>query len=281
MTQESRGISFLREAPKEVSFLREAPKEGSEEQSLMSQRHQTLRANGEQRQSDVLVDLTSGEPRVSLSAIESFVNRYAIAPRWQRICKRAVDIIGASLALILLSPVMIVTAMALSITSRGPILFIQKRVGYNGETFRFLKFRSMCHDAEALRSEFLDQNHHRHGPIFKIEDDPRMTRIGRLMRRLSIDELPQLFHVLQGKMSLVGPRPPLPNEVETYSPRELLRLTVTPGITCIWQVSGRSELDFDTWVDMDLEYIENWSLWLDLELLARTIPAVLSRRGAY
>jgi lipopolysaccharide/colanic/teichoic acid biosynthesis glycosyltransferase len=139
----------------------------------------------------------------------------------------------------------------------------------------------MCRDAEAKRRELDEQNEVPDGVVFKIRHDPRITRMGRVLRRLSVDELPQLFHVLSGKMSLVGPRPPLPEEVAAYGAWEAQRLLVKPGLTCIWQVSGRSDLDFHTWVQMDIEYIRDWSLWLDLKLLLRTIPAVLSGHGAY
>ena len=207
--------------------------------------------------------------------------------------KRIIDADRRSLLLILLSPVLLVTAGAIALTSPGPILFAHDRVGYMGRRFRFLKFRSMARDAESLKAGVQGRNEYLSGPVFKIKDDPRMTSVGRVIRRLSIDELPQLWNVLRGDMSLVGPRP-LPYEdvvaqipaayledPNMYHSRDLQRLTAKPGITCIWQVSGRSELDYDTWVDMDIEYIETWTLWLDLKLLARTIPAVLSRRGAY
>jgi lipopolysaccharide/colanic/teichoic acid biosynthesis glycosyltransferase len=144
-----------------------------------------------------------------------------------------------------------------------------------------LKFRSMVHGAHDTRSTHHHLNIHDSGPVFKIRDDPRVTRVGRFLRRCSIDELPQLWNVLRGDMSLVGPRPPLPEEFLHYGPRERRRLDVKPGITCIWQVSGRSDLDFETWVDMDLTYIESWSLGLDVRLLARTVIAVVSGRGAY
>lgn len=202
-------------------------------------------------------------------------------PGWQLVGKRVLDIVGASLALVVLSSVFLVTAILIAVTSPGPVFFRQRRAGRFGTAFSFLKFRSMYVDAEARREELEALNQHTSGPIFKIKNDPRITPVGRVIRKLSLDELPQLFHVLSGKMSLVGPRPPILSEVDTYGLREHRRLLVKPGLTCIWQVSGRSELDFETWMDLDMEYIENWSLWLDVKLLARTIPAVLSCRGAY
>ena len=194
--------------------------------------------------------------------------------------KRALDIVVSSIAIIALSPILLTVALLVKLTSRGPMLYVQQRVGRGGEPFRMVKFRSMYRDAHERRDEHIHRNIHQ-GPIFKIRDDPRVTPIGRAIRRLSIDELPQFFHVLKGDMSLVGPRPPLPEEFLDYTERERRRLLVKPGLTCIWQVSGRSDVDFETWVDMDLEYIETWSLWLDLKLLARTLPAVLTGRGAY
>jgi lipopolysaccharide/colanic/teichoic acid biosynthesis glycosyltransferase len=241
----------------------------------------------------LLIDVTSDEPVVAVQHPRGAQHRLQAAPRWQLKVKRGIDIVGASVILILASPVMLLTALAIAISSPGPIFYAQDRVGYMGQRFRFLKFRSMCHDAEARKEEILHQNQHHSGPIFKVRDDPRMTPVGKTIRRLSIDELPQLFHVLRGTMSLVGPRP-LPyedvvalipedrlNDQSMYTTWDLQRLTVKPGMTCIWQVSGRSELDYDTWVKMDVEYIESWSLWLDVKLLAKTFSAVLSGRGAY
>jgi lipopolysaccharide/colanic/teichoic acid biosynthesis glycosyltransferase len=175
---------------------------------------------------------------------------------------------------------LLAVAILVGVTSRGPIFYVQERVGRAGKPFRMLKFRSMYRDAHDRRFEHVEQNMHQ-GPIFKIRDDPRITPIGRAIRRLSIDELPQFFNVLMGHMSLVGPRPALPEEFLDYTDRERQRLLVKPGVTCIWQVSGRSDIDFKTWIDMDLEYIETWSVRLDLKLLAKTVPAVLSGRGAY
>ena len=201
--------------------------------------------------------------------------------RRQQHFKRAIDIIGALLALLILAPVFIIAALSVAFTSAGPVFFRQPRVGHLGKEFGFIKFRSMYIDAEKRKAELQELNEHDSGPIFKIRNDPRITPVGRIMRKLSIDELPQLFHVLTGEMSLVGPRPPLPAEVETYRPYEYARLLAKPGMTCIWQVSGRSDLDFATWVKMDIAYMAEWSLWLDLKLLIKTIPAVLSGRGAY
>jgi len=194
--------------------------------------------------------------------------------------RRALDISVAIVGSILLLPLFVTTAIAVKTTSRGPVFFRQSRVGQHGVEFVFYKFRSMKSCAEDVRGDLLGNNECV-GPIFKMRQDPRMTRVGRWIRRASIDELPQLWHVLKGDMSLVGPRPPLTTEVAEYGEWEHQRLTVKPGITCIWQVSGRSDLDFDTWVSMDIEYVENWSLWLDLSLLLRTIPAVLTGKGAY
>jgi lipopolysaccharide/colanic/teichoic acid biosynthesis glycosyltransferase len=159
------------------------------------------------------------------------------------------------------------------------VFFVQNRVGMNQRQFKLYKFRSMVADAEERKSELLHLNE-RDGPAFKIDNDPRITPIGRFIRKTSIDELPQLFNVLSGEMSLVGPRPPLPDEVQKYEWLFRKRLSVKPGITCIWQISGRNNVSFERWMQMDHEYIENWSIWLDLRILLKTIPAVLFSRGA-
>jgi lipopolysaccharide/colanic/teichoic acid biosynthesis glycosyltransferase len=203
------------------------------------------------------------------------------AARWQTAVKRGLDIVGSALGLLVLSPVLLAIALAVKLTSVGPVLYVSERVGRDGRPFRMAKFRSMVHGAHHRRDHHDHLNIHDSGPIFKIRDDPRVTAVGRVLRRCSLDELPQLWNVLKGDMSLVGPRPPLPEEFLHYGPREAARLDVRPGITCIWQVSGRSDLDFETWVDMDLEYIRAWSLLLDVRLLGRTLVAVLSGRGAY
>lgn len=200
--------------------------------------------------------------------------------RWQRVVKRGMDVVGAIVLLVVTSPLLLVAAFAVLLTSSGRPIFVCERIGRDGRPFRMYKIRSMVEGADVLRSQY-ERANERSGPIFKIRRDPRMTPVGRVLRKLSIDELPQLVNVLRGEMSLVGPRPPLPAEYARYEPREKQRLRMTPGMTGIWQVSGRSEVDFDEWVEMDLEYITRWSLRLDLKLLVLTIPAVLSGRGAY
>jgi len=194
--------------------------------------------------------------------------------------KRLLDIVGASAGLLLASPVFLATAVAIRLDSQGPVFHRAVRVGLGGRKFRFLKLRSMRVGAEELRGLLLHLNQAQ-GPAFKLHDDPRVTRVGRILRKTSLDELPQLWHVLRGDMSLVGPRPPFPEEVERYEPWMLRRLSVRPGLTCLWQVSGRSDLPFDEWVRLDLEYVDRCSFLLDLSILLRTIPAVLSARGAY
>jgi len=195
--------------------------------------------------------------------------------------KRFFDIVLSLAALIVLLPLFIVIAVIIRTTSRGPVFFIQERVGYYGRHFLFYKFRSMYQDAEARKQELLSRNQSSDGVIFKMKDDPRVTPIGRILRKTSMDELPQLLNVIFGDMSLVGPRPPLPSEVEQYSLEDRKRLNVKPGITCFWQVSGRSSIPFKRQVELDKEYIRSQSLWTDLVVLLRTIPAILSGRGAY
>lgn len=194
--------------------------------------------------------------------------------------KRLLDLVGSSLLLIVLLPVMLLVAAAVAVGSRGPVFYTQPRVGRDGTTFTIRKFRSMVLTADEQRSDLVHHNQSS-GPTFKIDDDPRTTAVGRTIRRFSLDELPQLFNVLEGSMSLVGPRPALPDEVAAYTPHQRHRLLVTPGLTCVWQVSGRADVGFDEWVEMDLAYIQQWTPWLDLVILARTLPAVVSGRGAY
>jgi len=200
--------------------------------------------------------------------------------RWELAVKRWIDILGSSILLLLTFPLLLMIALAVKVSSPGPVFFTQKRMGLNGRIFSLYKFRSMYLDAE-LKLAALREKNEMKGPVFKIKDDPRITPVGRFIRRFSFDELPQLWNVLKGEMSLVGPRPPLPGEVSMYESKERRRLSMRPGLTCIWQVSGRNNIEnFDTWVQMDLKYIDNWSLGRDVILLFRTIPAVLFGAGA-
>lgn len=194
--------------------------------------------------------------------------------------KRIFDLIIASIAFIALSPIIIVTALIIKATSPGPVFFKQERVGKWGEPFYCFKFRSMYIDAEERKTALMALNE-ADGPVFKMKNDPRITPVGRIIRKLSIDELPQLFNVLKGDMSLVGPRPAVPTEVAEYTFDQLARLGAVPGITGLQQVSGRSDLDFKRWVELDLQYINEQSLWTDIKILLRTVPAVLFARGAY
>ncbi|KJB86202.1 hypothetical protein AZ66_20235, partial [Paenibacillus sp. E194] len=194
--------------------------------------------------------------------------------------KRAADIIISLLGICIVSPLLLIVAIIIKFDSRGPVFIHQKRIGKNGAPFCMHKFRSMVNNAEELKEQ-LKKFNEADGPAFKMKNDPRITRVGRLIRKFSIDELPQLFNVLKGEMSLVGPRPPLPNEVECYDDFQWRRLDIRPGITGLWQVSGRSDITFDEWVKLDLYYIEKWSISLELKILIKTIPVVLKGEGAY
>jgi lipopolysaccharide/colanic/teichoic acid biosynthesis glycosyltransferase len=193
------------------------------------------------------------------------------------VTKRLLDLGLSALALVLLSPVLTAVALVVLVVDGRPILFRQERVGLHGRSFRVLKFRTMVPDAEDRLDDLLEQNEIQ-GHAFKLSRDPRLSRSGSWLRRTSIDELPQLWNVLKGEMSLVGPRPPLPREVADYDVWHRRRLSMKPGITGLWQVSARDEEEFDRWVEMDLDYIDRWSLWLDLKILLRTIPAMLQGR---
>ena len=197
-----------------------------------------------------------------------------------RFGKRLLDILGASLALLLSSPLLLLAALLIKLESRGPILYRSIRIGRGARPFTFFKLRSMVDGADQNR-HLLSHLNESDGPVFKMSRDPRVTRIGRLLRVTSVDEIPQLWNVLCGEMSLVGPRPPIAEEVVQYEPWQLRRLDVLPGITCLWQISGRSRIGFQEWMRLDLEYIKHRSFWLDMKILIRTIPAVLSREGAY
>jgi exopolysaccharide biosynthesis polyprenyl glycosylphosphotransferase len=199
----------------------------------------------------------------------------------KRLVKGTLDRCAAALAIVLLAPVLIAIAVAVRLDSPGPVLFRQVRIGRGGREFTMMKFRTMVADAEARRAELLERNQNADGLLFKIADDPRVTRVGRILRRYSLDELPQLLNVLLGSMSLVGPRPPLPDEVALYDDSVNRRLLVKPGLTGLWQVSGRSDLPWEESVRLDLRYVENWSLLLDVLILWKTAFAVLGARGAY
>ena len=197
------------------------------------------------------------------------------AHSWALLLKRTIDFLGALVLVILFSPLMLLAAAAIKLTSAGPVLFKQKRCTLHGRPFDMYKFRTMISEAENQRYELENQNEMA-GPVFKIRNDPRVTRVGRILRRHSLDELPQLFNVLKGEMSLVGPRPPIPAEVARYENWQRRRLSMRAGLTCLWQISGRNEVDFNDWMQMDLHYIDHWSLGLDLEILIKT-PLVMIR----
>ncbi len=197
------------------------------------------------------------------------------------VVKRIIDILGSLAGMVILSPLFLGIALAIKLTSPGPVIFSQIRVGRYGRHFKFYKFRSMYKDAEERKAALLAKNESKDGVIFKMKDDPRITKVGRFIRRASIDELPQLWNVFIGDMSLVGPRPPVPKEVEEYTLEDRKRLDVIPGITCLWQVMGRSEIPFREQVRLDKEYILASGIWKDIAILFKTIPAILGGKGAY
>jgi exopolysaccharide biosynthesis polyprenyl glycosylphosphotransferase len=213
-----------------------------------------------------------GMPFLSFATTPQFPGLMAI--------KRSLDIIISGALLILLSPLFLTIGLLIKLTSKGPALFRQSRVGLYGRRFTLLKFRTMVHNAEQLKAG-LDARNAMDGPAFKIKNDPRITAMGGALRKLSIDELPQLINVLKGEMSLVGPRPPLPEEVTKYARWQIRRLSMPPGITCTWQVNGRNHIRFEDWMKLDLQYIDNWSLFLDFKILLKTVFAVAACRGAY
>ena len=200
--------------------------------------------------------------------------------RVYEIFKRIIDIIGAGLGLILLSPIIAIVACAVKVTSKGPVFFSQKRVGKNGELFEMYKFRSMVVNAEELKENLEEQNE-MSGPMFKIKDDPRITKVGKFIRKTSIDELPQLWNVLKGDMSLVGPRPSLPKEVEQFDNWMFKRLSVRPGLTCYWQVSGRNNIDFEDWMKLDCRYVDERNLWIDIKLIFKTVFVLFGDKNAH
>ncbi|MFW8600833.1 sugar transferase [Desulfobacterota bacterium M19] len=218
----------------------------------------------------VYFDQFIGMPTIALSS----------TPRneFDLLIKTALDYTVAAWGMIMLSPFFVIIAILIKLNSKGPVFFKQERSGLNGRKFYLLKFRTMVDGADKMRDQIYGANE-MDGPVFKLRNDPRVTAVGRILRKTSLDELPQLINILQGEMSLVGPRPPLPAEVKEYKPWQRRRLSLKPGLTCIWQVSGRNNIDFETWMKMDLEYIDNWSLLLDLKLLLKTIPAVVLASG--
>ena len=198
---------------------------------------------------------------------------------WQLIIKRLIDVVVSLSLLILFLPLFVIVSGFIKAISKGPVFFKQQRVGYNGRKFNCLKFRTMMDNAEELKKDLMALNE-MDGPVFKIRNDPRTTKFGRFLRKTSIDEFPQLINVLKGDMSLVGPRPPLPDEVNQYVLRNRRRLSMRPGITCLWQVSGRNTIKFEEWMELDRQYIDQWSLWLDLKILLKTVPAVFLQEGS-
>lgn len=222
-------------------------------------------------QAHVELDELDGVPLLTFTTSPN--NAFALA------LKRLLDIVLSFVLLVLGLPVVLLVAIAIKLTSSGSVLFRQTRCGLNGRRFTLYKFRTMVEGAEARQRELLPYNE-MDGPVFKITDDPRVTTLGRVLRRFSLDELPQLWNVLKGDMSLVGPRPPIPEEVAKYQRWQRRRLAMKPGLTCLWQISGRNELPFQRWIELDLQYIDSWSPWLDFKILVKTIPAVLSGRGA-
>jgi exopolysaccharide biosynthesis polyprenyl glycosylphosphotransferase len=219
-------------------------------------------------------------PRYDARGDRAFVAMQVVPDGPRLVAKRAIDIVGAATGLLLFAPVMLIVAALIRLTSRGPIIYAQARCGLNKRSFRMFKFRSMYADADKLQAS-LEERNEASGPVFKIRDDPRITPLGRLLRRSSLDELPQLWNIIRGDMSLVGPRPLPGRDVDRIArPSDMRRFSMRPGLTCLWQVQGRSNIDFERWVELDLEYIDTWSLMLDFWILLKTIPAVMSGNGA-
>jgi len=231
----------------------------------------------------VMMDLYS--PTISQVHLEDFrgtpMLTFTASPMetWEMVVKETIDRVGAFVMILLLFPLFLFLSLCIKVTSKGPVFFVQERVGLHKRRFLIYKFRTMVHNAEELLESLQDKNE-LSGPVFKIKDDPRCTFVGRLLRKTSLDELPQLINVLKGEMSFVGPRPPLPSEITQYKSWQYRRLSMKPGISGLWQVSGRNTLDFEKWMKLDLQYIDNWSLKLDFIIILRTLPAVLLGRGA-
>jgi exopolysaccharide biosynthesis polyprenyl glycosylphosphotransferase len=227
-----------------------------------------------------LFESAVASPRYDAEGDRAFVAMHVAPDGYRLVIKRAIDLAGAAIGCALLAPLILVVAIAIKLTSRGPVFYAQNRCGLRKRPFRMYKFRSMFADADKLQAALEDRNE-ASGPVFKIRQDPRVTPLGRLLRRSSLDELPQLWNVLRGDMSLVGPRPLPGRDVQRITrPTDMRRFSMRPGLTCLWQVQGRSNLSFERWVELDLEYIDTWSLSLDCRILLKTIPAVLSGNGA-
>jgi exopolysaccharide biosynthesis polyprenyl glycosylphosphotransferase len=260
-----------------VFFLPFGPfyKHSSEVANLCEQHGITMRLNAD------VFGLKSTRWRPEEFEGDQFVATYTwFSKLWPRTAKRALDIAIATAALLLLSPILVATTIAIKLTSKGPIFFLQERIGLNKRRFKIFKFRTMVPDAEGLMA-VLEKHNEVSGPVFKIKNDPRITPIGKWLRKTSIDELPQLLNVLSGDMSLVGPRPLPVRDYEGFNEDwQRRRFSVKPGITCLWQVNGRSGISFNQWMLLDLKYMDEWSLWLDLKILAKTVPAVFRGTGA-
>lgn len=196
------------------------------------------------------------------------------------ILKRTLDVFGSIIGIVLLSPVLLIVAILIKLESKGKVLFSQKRVGLKGKEFKIYKFRSMVENAEDLRKN-LEEKNEMSGPMFKMKNDPRITKVGKFIRKTSIDELPQLINVLKGDMSLVGPRPSLPSEVLNFEPWMLKRLEIKPGLTCYWQVSGRNSIGFEEWMKLDVKYVDEMSIWTDIKLIFKTLLVLFGDRNAY
>jgi exopolysaccharide biosynthesis polyprenyl glycosylphosphotransferase len=194
--------------------------------------------------------------------------------------KRLADVVLSLIAIIILSPFFLLTALVIKLESKGNVIYTQRRTGKSGKEFKMLKFRSMYQDAELLKYELLDKNE-MDGPVFKIADDPRITKVGKFIRKTSIDELPQLFNIIRGEMSIVGPRPLAVYETQDFNQHENLRHLVKPGLTCFWQISGRNDISFEQWIALDLEYLQKMSVWTDIKIIFRTIIVVITGKGAY
>lgn len=226
-----------------------------------------------------LFNLKISKSSISIFDKVQFINYYT-SPKmnWRMFLKRLFDVFISLFLLTLWLPLFLILSIIIKATSPGPVFFRQRRVGLNGRIFTMFKFRTMAKDAESMKMDLMDLNI-LEGPVFKIKNDPRVTKIGQFLRKTSIDEIPQLINILKGEMSLVGPRPPIPDEVDQYKLDDRRRLSMKPGITCLWQVSGRNEIQFEEWMKLDRKYIDQWSLWLDFKILIKTIPAVFRGTG--